>query len=218
MKRLLLLALPVLVGATEAPRCPEDMVWVKSSRTCIDRYEWPNQQGMRPAIAMTGAASIFDRANGLVMDAETLCKTVGKRPCELDEWIAACRGPRGSDYPFGSKLPERKPTPEEAKCNYAQFYQEPDERKVFLRDEAELKRLNQADPSGTRGCRSASGAEDMMGNVEEWIRCPTWLSPNGWCLAGRYWSIPEPCYRMVTDHDPGWHYYETGFRCCSDPG
>lgn len=219
MKRIILVlaAFPVLLGANDAPTCPEDMVWVKKTRTCIDRYEWPNKQGARPAIAMTGIPSIFDQKKGVTMDAEALCKSVGKRVCELDEWVTACRGPKGSDYPFGSKLPKKKPKPEDAKCNYAQQYKEPNESKVFERDPKELARLNQSDPSGTRGCVSASGAEDMMGNVEEWIRCPSTFSKSGWCLAGRYWSGPEPCPKMITGHPPGWHYYETGFRCCLTP-
>lgn len=216
MKRFLfVMTLPVLLGGNDAPRCPEDMVLVPGSRVCIDRYEWPNKKGERPAVAMTATASPFDTKKGVVMDAERLCASVGKRVCERSEWISACQGPKGADFPFGRTLP-KKPKAQDAKCNYAQFFIVPDETKVFSRDPKELERLNQSDPSGTRGCVSASGAEDMMGNVEEWVRCPSNLSKTGWCLAGRFWSDAVPCSKMTGSHVPEWHYYETGFRCCKD--
>lgn len=194
--------------------CPVGMVPVTKTGTCIDKYEWPNHKGELPTIALTGIRSEFEKDN-VVMDAEGLCASVGKRVCEHKEWIAACRGPRGSDYPFGYKLPKITKQ-EEAPCNYAKSYTEPDGMKVFLRDPKELARLDKRDPSGARGCVSASGAEDMMGNVEEWIRCPG-ISRHKWCLAGRYWSEPLPCYRILTGHTPNWHWYDTGTRCCYTP-
>lgn len=232
MKRLALLVPLVLLGAKDKDPCPSDMVYVPKSKICIDRFEWPNQKGERPAIAMTAVQSIFDRKkDDNDHNAEALCASVGKRLCQAEEWTAACRGPKGSDYPFGSKLPRRKPAPDRAKCNYAQNFKEPDGQKVFDRDPEELERLNQSDPAGDRGCVSASGAEDMMGNAEEWVRCPKWASKSGnncvgkrgtksrvcYCLMGRYWSSPEPCYKMIAGHAPTYHDYETGFRCCLDP-
>jgi len=155
------------------------------------------------------------------MDAESLCASVGKRMCELEEWVPSCRGKGGTDYPFGRKLPKRRPSAKDAPCNYAQWFREPDEMRVWERDPDEMARLDQSDPAGARGCVSGGGAEDMMGNAEEWIRCPSWMSSNCsggacYCLAGRYWSDAVPCQKMVAGHDPSWHYYETGFRCCSD--
>lgn len=214
MKRFACVVFFLLFFSAKTPAtCPDDMVWVEKTGTCLDRYEWPNKKGVHPATAMSGTPSPFDQQKGVVMDAEALCASVGKRPCRYEEWVPACEGPDGSKYPFGSKLPtftNAASTP----CNYAQWFIVPDAEKVFERDPKELARLDQSDPSGTRGCVSASGAEDMMGNVEEWIQCPPSLSPNGWCLAGRYWSGPEPCSKVIVSHDPGWHYYETGFRCC----
>lgn len=225
-----LLVLPLTLGAKDPPECPKDMVLVSRTQTCIDRYEWPNKAGARPQVGFTAIPSIFDKKAGRVMDTRALCKSVGKRMCRLEEWTAGCRGPKGSDYPFGSKLPRKKPKPEDAECNYAQHFKEPDEAKVFKRDPAEMERLYQADRSGIRKtCVSASGAADMMGNVEEWVECPTWTSKSGtscvgkddekrcYCLMGRYWSSPEPCYKIIAGHAPTYHDYETGFRCCLDP-
>lgn len=223
---LLILSL-LLLGARGGPKCPEGMVLVAKSKVCMDRYEWPNKKGTKPSVAMTAIPSPYDEDK--TMDAETLCEGVGKRLCEMTEWVTACKGKGGTDYPFGRKLPDKRPTAENAQCNYAQWYKKPDGHKVFKRDKAELARLNQSDKAGERGCVSGSKAEDMMGNVEEWVTCPSWMSYSGnncrgsgkdkicYCLAGRYWSAPVKCHEMISGHDPAWHDYETGFRCCKDP-
>ncbi len=223
-----------MLGAGEAKQCPDDMVLVIETQTCMDRFEWPNQLGALPMVGFSAIPSAFDQQAGLVMDARALCRSVGKRMCRMDEWSAGCRGPEKTAYPFGAKLPKQKPSPQEAPCNYAQPYIRPDYAKVFLRDPDEMRRLYQADPSGARGCVSDSGANDMMGNVEEWVECPSTMSLSGascvtekiggqsvrscFCLAGRYWSGPVKCEDMVSGHAPGYHDYETGFRCCADLG
>ncbi len=208
--------------------CPSDMVLDQGSTTCIDRYEWPNKKGSKPAVAMTAIQSPWDKKRGdNTKNAEALCASVGKRLCEMEEWTSACRGKGGTDYPFGRELPERKPRAEDALCNYAQMFRErKDAVKVFKRDPTYLAWLNQSDPSGTRGCISGSGAEDMMGNVEEWVTCPRWMTKSGancvgepgdqvcYCLAGRYWSAPVKCEKMIAGHSPIWHDYTTGTRCC----
>lgn len=229
MRPLALLLPLLLLGSKRPPACPDDMVRVPGTQSCIDRYEWPNRAGEKPGVGFSATPSIFDQRAGLVMDAEALCQSVGKQLCGSEEWTSACRGPGGSDYPFGSKLPKRRPEPDKAPCNYAQWFKEPNYDKVFERDPDELARLYQADRSGTRkSCVSASGAADMMGNVEEWTRCPSWTSKGGancigsgddrqcYCLMGRYWSAPEPCQHLITGHAPTYHDYETGFRCCLD--
>lgn len=204
--------------------CPADMVLVPESKSCIDRYEWPNKKGESPLVGATATQSIWDKKKGIQMDAESLCASVGKRMCQLNEWVSSCKGKGGTDYPFGRKLPKKRPEPEDAPCNYTQWFKKPDYRKVFIRDPEEMSRLNQSDKSGDRGCVSGGGAEDMMGNVEEWIHCPSWLSSNCtgkgtdkvcYCLAGRYWSAPATCDKVIVSHAPVYHDYETGFRCCS---
>lgn len=213
----LLVSLSSGPDGTTNPPCPPDMVGVPGGRSCIDRYEWPNKAGQAPAVGLSGLPEFADVEAGRTMDAESLCASVGKRVCGLTEWNASCRGPERSRYPFGESLPDpRATTADNAPCNYAQTYTKPDEKKVYLRDPAEMTRLDRRDPSGARGCVSASGAEDMMGNVEEWVRCSEKISPSGWCLAGRFWSEPRSCGRVVAHHDPRWHFYETGTRCCKD--
>jgi len=205
----------LIIALMMASPCPEGMVKVPRHDTCMDKYEWPNVKGQKPEIGLSGLPSVWDEQRGIVKNAKQRCESVEKRVCNMEEWIAACRGPRGSDYPFGSRLPDLiRTTPDEARCNYAQPFIRPNEKKIWMRDPKEFARLDQRDPSGARGCVSASGAEDMMGNVEEWITCPTWMNKTGWCLAGRYWSEAYKCNKMAAGHAPTWFYYESGTRCC----
>lgn len=221
-----LLAL-LLLGADKPVKCPSDMVLIEKTQTCMDRYEWPNKPGVKPLVGASAVASVYDEERGVIMNAWDLCRSVGKRMCSMEEWIPACQGPRGSDYPWGSRMPDRLRTPaSKTPCNYAQWFRKPNEHKIFTRDPAEFERLDQSEPAGERGCVSASGAEDMVGNVEEWITCPDWMSYRQsnceeidgeevcFCLAGRYWSEAVMCHKLSSGHRAGWWYYETGFRCC----
>jgi len=203
-------------AATEGSVCPPGMVFAVSG-VCIDQYEWPNRAGKNPLLGASGVPEPQDVAAGRVMDAEHLCASVGKRVCTAREWTAACRGPEGAPYPWGSKVPRYTPGRGGGVCNYDKLYRAADEYLVHKRDPVEMRYLDQSEPAGSRPeCRSASGAYDMMGNAEEWVRC-SW-GRDGWCLAGRFWAEPRACTAMVPNHSPRWHYVTTSFRCCFDTG
>jgi hypothetical protein len=204
------------------PVCPSDMVKVPGRNVCIDKYEWPNKKGVNPMVGISGEPLYLNKASEK-LTAPHLCKSVGKRMCSVNDWIKACEGPGGTKYPFGDTLPDKRyTTPENAPCNYAQWYRGRNEKKIMRRDKGEFARLWQGDPSGTRGCVSASGAEDMMGNVEEWVTC--WkrdargrMTRRSMCLMGRFWSEPYTCRQIIKGHDPKYFDYETGTRCCKEP-
>lgn len=194
------------------PTCPTDMV-ESGAGTCIDRYEWPNKPGVKPLLGVSGIAEKHDVREGLVMDAERLCASVGKRVCRLEEWRSACRGEQSARYPFGEKIPKLL-SREDAPCNFAKFFREPNWMKIYNRDAKHMAWLDQSEPAGAREeCRSASGAYDLIGNAEEWVRCGQ-KNKWGWCLVGRYWSQAVDCSAVVTGHSPNWHSYESTARCC----
>jgi len=57
---------------------------------CMDRYEAPNQKGVKPFIGVTE------------FEAEWYCQQSGKRLCSRDEWVRACLGPKGENiYGYG---------------------------------------------------------------------------------------------------------------------
>lgn len=204
-KALLLICAGLSLASTQRAPCPDDMV-VARPGVCIDRYEYPNVPGQKPRLAMSGMSEEI----GPVYDAETLCGVQGKRTCTRKEWMAACRGPEGSNLPYGGK----KPQP--GKCNTDKQWRDVNASKVARRDAKELARLDQSAPAGSfADCESPSGAYDMVGNAEEWVRCDAGVE--GWCLVGGYWAdARSSCSYVITKHAPGWHYYEIGTRCCKD--
>ena len=184
-----------MFGLFTVPRytaCPEGMVAGADRSYCIDRYEWPNRAGELPAVGISAKREYRSEE----LSAEELCASVGKRLCGRGQWVAACKG-----------------TPTSAGvCNNAMPWRAPREALIAERDAGEFKRLNQSTRSGERAlCQSHVGAQDMLGNVEEWVTCE---GGTGYCLMGRYWSEAVTCGYTVRSHVPNWHYYETGFRCC----
>lgn len=99
-----------------APKCPDDMVYIPAGnfimgsspsdplrdfsekadvRTyvrafCIDRYEYPDQEGTLPQVNISFYA------------AERACRNENKRLCTEDEWEKACKGPTDRKYPYGN--------------------------------------------------------------------------------------------------------------------
>lgn len=87
-------------------------------------------------------------------------------------------------------------------------------------------------------CVSDAGAHDMVGNLHEWVRDPVtrqfiaqfeqemprqWQpvrSGNGIFMGGFYSTTSEHgagCAFTTVTHEPGYHDYSTGFRCCASP-
>jgi len=199
---------------TDRVSCPRLMVPAVPG-VCIDQFEFPNRPGMKPKLGLSGIVEDYDRDKKEILDAERLCRSVGKRVCTAHEWMSACEGTGHAKYPFGNKLPKYDLGKNNGLCNYDKFYMGVDEYLVFKRDPGHMRDLDQSEPAGNRKtCRSWSGAFDMVGNAEEWVRCKH--GREGWCLASRFWAEPRSCKALVASHSPRWHYYNTGTRCCLD--
>jgi formylglycine-generating enzyme len=173
-------------------------------RFCIDRYEWPNQAGVKPVVGVDWN------------EAHQQCTSAGKRLCGDSEWTLACEGQERLPYPYGyTRNPEA--------CNIDKPYIMPDDSKWAnpkTRPE-EITRLDQRDPSGFReSCISPYGVNDMTGNVDEWVmneKGKEKEKPYVSGLKGGYWGpVRDRCRPMTTDHNQ-WHTgYQIGFRCCED--
>lgn len=205
------LTLAAYPAESQKAECPSDMV-VARPGVCIDRYEWPNKKGERPLLAQ----SAVQEHDGPITNAEDRCAYHGKRTCTRRDWVAACQGPDGFKYPYGQKY-------KAGACNTDKQWRDVNATKVMKRDAKELARLDQSEASGSmEECVSPSGAADMIGNAEEWVRCDAGQEDYRglgvrWCLVGGYWADPRStCSYVITKHVPEWHYYETGFRCCLD--
>ncbi len=167
---------------------------------CIDRYEWPNQKGELPLVAIDWH---YAKKN---------CESQGKRLCIDREWTLACEGNERWPYPYGF-------TRNADACNIDKVW-----RKVDFdayedpkRRTEELKKLDQREPIGSHpSCISPFGAYDMAGNVDEWVINESG-KPFKSGLKGGYWGpVRTRCRPMTTSHEETFHFYQIGFRCCSD--
>jgi formylglycine-generating enzyme required for sulfatase activity len=183
-------------------------------RFCIDRFEYPNLEGVKPAVMVS-----WDEARGA-------CETEGKRLCLESEWNLACEGGERLPYPYGRVRDSEA-------CNIDRPRPKPEPRSksdVFVNPRkvgAEVARLDQRVESGARPrCASPFGVHDMTGNVDEWVVNEAHFGPtyevgkappvvSG--LKGGYWGpIRARCRPMTTGHDRPFRYYQTGFRCCAN--
>lgn len=181
-------------------------------RFCIDRYEYPNLEGVKPVVMVSW------------YDALRACEIEGKRLCLASEWSFACEGTQRLPYPYGHERDKSvcnferpRPRPEP----HFQLFAEP--RKVG----AEVTRLDMRVESGAlERCVSPFGVHDMTGNVDEWVlnedhfdqpetedRKPPPISG----LKGGYWGpIRAACRPITTAHGERFRFYQVGFRCCKN--
>jgi formylglycine-generating enzyme required for sulfatase activity len=178
---------------------------------CIDQYEYPNEKGAHPAWMVNW------------YEAQATCEARGKRLCWASEWTAACEGPDHTPFPYGWErnhdacnmdnfyIEPRKPGPK------AQFFFYSKEKDVAFR---ELSRLDESVPSGSmEGCRSGFGVYDMTGNMDEWVvsdEPPREKSKWSGLKGGAWGHVRSQCRPMTFSHEPEFHYYFVGFRCCRD--
>ncbi len=175
-------------------------------RFCVDRHEWPNKEGEKPAFMVTW---------GFAKDA---CGGAGKRLCKVEEFTFACEGESISPYAYGL-------TRDAKRCNIDKPYVQPQFRlqpyDVCVKSrtcKAHMEELDQREAIGERPeCTSPFGAFDINGNVNEWVERPKETAPWRSGLMGGWWGPSRSrCRPIVTSHDENYVGYEVGFRCCKD--
>jgi len=183
---------------------------IEKKRFCVDRFEYPNLEGVRPVVMVS-----WHEAKGA-------CEAEGKRLCTASEWTLACEGAERVPYPYGY-------TRDSTACNIDRPHPEVD-GSALLEPRAvasEVARLDQRVPSGQMPrCKSSYGVQDMTGNVDEWVVNEKHFGPppaDGTerpfisALKGGYWGpVRNRCRASTTAHDEWFRYYEVGFRCCSN--
>jgi formylglycine-generating enzyme required for sulfatase activity len=184
------------------PHCPDDMVYIDKTNSCIDQYEAPNQKGVKPFAAQTAYQGV------------TYCKAHGKDLCSEEQWHTACIGPQNKLYSYSDVYKLHA-------CNDDQTGWKPVPwLEMGSPAWTQWCKVNyKAEPSGNRpSCVSDYGVYDMVGNVEEWVKSPT--GNGGYAFVGGYWynymGRLDSCDFAVKAHSPAFNSYEIGFRCCSD--
>jgi sulfatase modifying factor 1 len=201
-----------------------------SAKVCIDVFEFPNRACELPFVW------------GSPSEAETMCRTEGKRLCSDKEWNVACAGdPEGKKkwaYAYGDKL-------DMTACHTREPKEVGPDGKTWVCNVHDAQSTWQTcstdtEPSGSfPRCRSRLGVFDQHGNVaEEMTRAEgdviyTQLKGSAWFYVdvGREpgkaaWHPERESYPDTCNYDPRWHVevlkeslhvnYHLGFRCCKD--
>ncbi|MFO0615524.1 MAG: SUMF1/EgtB/PvdO family nonheme iron enzyme [Polyangiaceae bacterium] len=172
-------------------------------RVCMDQYEAPNKKGADPLVMRSYKSS------------KQYCEERGKRMCSEQEWETACEGPNYLPLSYGWAVDKSVCNSDKGwkKVNFEVF------DKGGKEAEAESARLWQGSASGSHvDCSSPFGIFDMQGNVEEWVTSRATRKFPG-SLMGGFWAKPWTGCRGTNDaHQPSFVFYETGFRCCAEPG
>ncbi|HEX2732704.1 MAG TPA: SUMF1/EgtB/PvdO family nonheme iron enzyme [Polyangiaceae bacterium] len=174
-------------GATGGDECT---VQEREVNFCIDVFEYPNLEGVRPAVMVS-----FD-------DAARLCAKEGKRLCKDSEWTFACRWPE--------RLIE---------CNFGKTSRAVHSRTLWQRSEiaGEIEANDGRRPSEPSRCAASWAAFDLLGNVQEWVSSESSAGYVAAFKGGRYNQSSIGCERTVQTRLTGNRYPHTGLRCCRDP-
>jgi hypothetical protein len=148
--------------------------------------------------------------------ARKACENAHKRLCTKDEWLTACRGRKGTQFPYGDAF-------KAGRCNvhralhpsyvlHASSSLGLLDPRLNLVEEGTDPLLRQT--GATQTCASTWGDDrifDMVGNLDEWVE-------DGMFLGGFYArSTTKGCEAQVSSHSPSYFDYSTGTRCCADP-
>ncbi|MBI4701622.1 MAG: hypothetical protein HY744_10775, partial [Deltaproteobacteria bacterium] len=176
---------------------------------------WQLSAALRPVARSELGVVPSGYVSGLV--AEQACTSAGKRLCTVEEFVTACRGEKGTLFPYGADY-------EPGACNVFR----PEHPAAILHGNASLghldPRLNRVRagegpllrPAGaTARCASRWGDDeiyDLVGNLDEWLDEP------GGAFAGGFYAraTRQGCEALITAHPRRYLDYSTGVRCCRD--
>lgn len=220
------------------------LVWRAHGAYCIDRWEasielvtpgeaprrHPGNQRVAGLESRVVAVSVASRKpQGYISgaQAQVACQRAGKRLCEIDEWVTACRGPARTIYPYGDR---RRPNV----CNdrfrtldnhpvvrLFKKHAPPDEDPLemwhprWMNDPRLHEMTHSVFPTGAFAqCTNAYGVFDMVGNLHEWVADPDGVFFGGYLMDT--YQNGEGCDYRTIFHPFDYHDYSTGFRCCAD--
>lgn len=191
-------------------------------------YEQPD-----PGVTYVARSSpgVFPQAYINRPESAAACRAAGKRLCTLREWFRACRGAHKWPFPYGAREVA-------GLCNtgkahlLGRFYGE-NPRFWSYEHVFNDPRLDQvpgflARTGAYSSCVSSGGIYDMVGNLDEWVsdtvrrqpkgsRMPAREVGHGVFMGGFYSTRDqhgEGCGFITVGHQPGYHDYSLGFRCC----
>jgi hypothetical protein len=175
------------------------------------------------------------------VQSEAACDNAGKRLCSVTEWYEACRGKRHTTYPYGNEFVKNKCNTSKIHLLGKLFGNNPEwwsYDKHFNNPRLNLEPGFLSHTGDHPGCVSDYGAFDMVGNLHEWVadtvdpslenkipmvdgvRRSVYKSTGHGVFMGGFFSTTaqqgQGCNYITLGHEPQYHDYSTGFRCCTD--
>lgn len=215
--------------ASAKARCPRDMTL--ASGTCVDRYEaslievlpdgrelahspYVNPEGKK--MRAVSRAGVVPQAHVSFHDAKAACENSGKRLCAASEWVAACKGPNGTRYPYGDAHVANACVDTGRTAPLTKYYSGAEMYSSKAMNDPRLNQTpNTVEKTGAAAsCTNEFGAHDMVGNVHEW-------AADGAFHGGYYLDThinKDGCDYVTTAHNKEYYDYSIGFRCCADAG
>ena len=205
----------------------------------------PNPHWQRPEDGVRyqarSAPGVFPQGYISGVEAKAACEASGKRLCSRREWLRACQDKGSRTYPYGDHGRAGQCNTGTIHLLVEVFGHHP--RGGFKYDDHfNSPKLNQmpgflARTGEYTGCSGELNIFDMVGNLHEWVsdkvdpdfmekleaedverREQPWTTGNGVFMGGFYSTTIElgpGCYYTTVAHEPRYHDYSTGFRCCS---
>ncbi len=209
------------------PVCPSNMAHVGTS--CVDKYEaslvevGPNGKDVKFSafeapdgrnVRAVSRPGVTPQAHISMVEAKRACQASGKRLCKAQEWKTACKGPEKTRYPYGDKRMANKCV-DTARTSPMERLHNGVRNMKTLNDPKANQMPNTVELTGeATACTNGYDVHDMVGNVHEW-------TDDGSFRGGYYLDTKlnyEGCDYRTTAHEPAYHDYSTGFRCCADEG
>jgi sulfatase modifying factor 1 len=183
---------------------------------------------------------VFPQAYISRVEAQAACENAQKRLCSRQEWQRACKGSAGATYPYGARRQPGRCNTEKPHLLTIRFGADPRywsyshfNDPILGQEPGFLAR------SGEHvGCESEAGVFDLVGNLHEWVsdtasgafrakidaegvpRAFQYWSPGNGVFMGGFYStqgeLGPGCTFTTIAHEPRYHDYSTGFRCCAD--
>ncbi|AKT44166.1 SUMF1/EgtB/PvdO family nonheme iron enzyme [Chondromyces crocatus] len=203
----------------------------------VHPYSQRPEAGVR--YAARSAPDVYPQAFISRVESKAACVASGKRLCSRQEWMQACRGRGTYRYPYAQRGERGKCSTGKPHLLSALFgakgrgwtYDDFNSPKLALEPGYLAKTAEY------EGCASELGVHDMVGNLHEWVsdsvdqhfvdrlaeeierRSQPWHEGNGVFMGGFFSTTNElgpGCYYTTIAHEPAYHDYSTGFRCCAD--